>query len=117
LTASRPASALATREAGAGIVVCVHPAFSRLGLAGARTGSDDPHVEYAPRYAIEPSAGVCGDGASRAAPVSPAVFREGPFRFFFFSREELRLHIHVQSADGEAKFWIGLTSCSRAIMG
>jgi hypothetical protein len=26
--------------------------------------------------------------------------------FFFFSREEERLHIHVQSADGEAKFWI-----------
>jgi hypothetical protein len=31
---------------------------------------------------------------------------KGPFRFFFFSREELRLNIHVQSADGEAKFWI-----------
>jgi hypothetical protein len=24
----------------------------------------------------------------------------------FFSREEERLHIHVESADGEAKFWI-----------
>ena len=34
------------------------------------------------------------------------VFRDGPFRFFFFSREEERLHIHVQSAEGEAKFWI-----------
>jgi hypothetical protein len=39
-------------------------------------------------------------------PVSPTVFREGPFRFFFFSREEERIHIHVQSPDGEAKFWI-----------
>jgi hypothetical protein len=38
--------------------------------------------------------------------MSPTVFREGPFRFFFFSREEQRLHIHVQSPDGEAKFWI-----------
>jgi hypothetical protein len=38
--------------------------------------------------------------------MSPTVFREGPFRFFFFSREEERLHIHVQSADGEAKFWL-----------
>ena len=28
------------------------------------------------------------------------------FFFFFFSREEERLHIHVQSADGEAKLWI-----------
>jgi hypothetical protein len=38
--------------------------------------------------------------------MSPTVFRDGPFRFFFFSREEERLHVHVQSADGEAKFWI-----------
>jgi hypothetical protein len=38
--------------------------------------------------------------------VSPTVFREGPFRFFFFSREEARVHIHVQSADGEAKYWL-----------
>ncbi len=38
--------------------------------------------------------------------MSPTVFREGPFRFFFFSREETRLHIHVQSSDGEAKFWV-----------
>jgi len=38
--------------------------------------------------------------------MSPTVFREGPFRFFFFSREEARLHIHVQSADGEAKYWL-----------
>jgi hypothetical protein len=40
------------------------------------------------------------------ADVSPTVFREGPFRFFFFSREEARSHIHVQSPDGEAKFWL-----------
>ena len=38
--------------------------------------------------------------------MSPTVFRDAPFRFFFFSREEERLHIHVQSADGEAKLWI-----------
>lgn len=38
--------------------------------------------------------------------MSPTIFREGPFRFFFFSREEPRAHVHVQSPDGEAKFWI-----------
>jgi Domain of unknown function (DUF4160) len=38
--------------------------------------------------------------------VTPTVFREGTFRFFFFSREESRLHIHVLSPDGEAKFWL-----------
>lgn len=34
------------------------------------------------------------------------MFREGPFRFFFFSREELRRHVHVLSPEGEAKFWL-----------
>jgi hypothetical protein len=38
--------------------------------------------------------------------MSPTVFREGPYRFFFFSREEQRMHVHVASADGEAKFWL-----------
>jgi hypothetical protein len=38
--------------------------------------------------------------------VSPTVFREAGFRFFFFSREEPRRHVHVHSADGEAKFWL-----------
>ena len=38
--------------------------------------------------------------------MSPTIFREGPFRYFFFSREETRIHVHVQSPDGEAKFWL-----------
>jgi hypothetical protein len=38
--------------------------------------------------------------------MSPTVFRERGFRFLFFSREEPRIHIHVQSSDGEAKYWI-----------
>lgn len=38
--------------------------------------------------------------------MSPTVFREGGFRFFFFSREEPRMHIHVNCAEGEAKFWL-----------
>jgi hypothetical protein len=38
--------------------------------------------------------------------MSPTVFRDGPFRFYFFSREERRMHIHVDSPDGEAKFWM-----------
>ncbi len=25
---------------------------------------------------------------------------------FFFSREETRMHVHVQHAEGEAKFWM-----------
>lgn len=36
----------------------------------------------------------------------PTVFISGPYRFFFFSREETRVHVHVVCADGEAKFWL-----------
>ena len=38
--------------------------------------------------------------------MSPTVFREAGFRFYFFSREEPRMHVHVHCADGEAKFWL-----------
>jgi hypothetical protein len=38
--------------------------------------------------------------------MSPTVFRRGPYRFFFFSKEESRAHVHVNCSDGEAKFWI-----------
>ena len=38
--------------------------------------------------------------------MSPTIFREGGFRFFFFSREEARMHVHVSHPDGEAKFWL-----------
>ncbi|MFM7648030.1 MAG: DUF4160 domain-containing protein [Cyanobium sp.] len=38
--------------------------------------------------------------------MSPTVFREGEFRFYFFSREESRMHVHVSHPDGEAKFWL-----------
>ena len=36
----------------------------------------------------------------------PTVLRIGEYRFFFFSREETRMHIHVISPNGEAKFWL-----------
>jgi hypothetical protein len=38
--------------------------------------------------------------------MSPTIVRDGPFRLFFFSREESRIHVHVAHADGEAKFWL-----------
>ena len=38
--------------------------------------------------------------------MSPTVFRSGGFRFYFFSREEPRMHVHVHHAEGEAKFWL-----------
>lgn len=39
----------------------------------------------------------------------PVVLRYKGFRFFFYSNEgspKEPIHIHVRSADGEAKFWL-----------
>lgn len=38
--------------------------------------------------------------------MNPTVYLQGPYRFFFFSREEARPHVHVISSNGEAKFWL-----------
>jgi hypothetical protein len=38
--------------------------------------------------------------------MSPTVLRARGYRFFFFSREEQRPHVHINCADGEAKFWL-----------
>ncbi len=38
--------------------------------------------------------------------MSPTILKEKGYRFFFFSREETRMHIHVICADGETKFWL-----------
>jgi hypothetical protein len=34
------------------------------------------------------------------------VLRRDGFRFFCFSREEPRMHVHVHCQNGEAKFWL-----------
>ena len=38
--------------------------------------------------------------------MSPTILKEKGYRFFFFSREETRMHVHVICADGETKFWL-----------
>jgi hypothetical protein len=38
--------------------------------------------------------------------MSPTLLLKDGLRFYFFSREETRMHVHVQHADGEAKFWL-----------
>ncbi|HIG42243.1 MAG: DUF4160 domain-containing protein [bacterium] len=38
--------------------------------------------------------------------MTPTVFREKGYKFFFFSLEESRMHVHVRSPDGEAKLWL-----------
>lgn len=47
-----------------------------------------------------------GTATRDAARLSPTVFTERGYRFFFFSREERRMHIHVRSDGCEAKFWL-----------
>ncbi|MBI4792015.1 MAG: DUF4160 domain-containing protein [Deltaproteobacteria bacterium] len=38
--------------------------------------------------------------------MSPTIFIEKGYRFLFFSREEPRIHVHVQCTQGEAKYWL-----------
>jgi hypothetical protein len=38
--------------------------------------------------------------------MSPSIFREKGYRFYFLSNEEERSHIHVTCENGEAKFWL-----------
>ncbi len=38
--------------------------------------------------------------------MSPTIFREKGYRFYFLSNEENRVHIHIECENGEAKFWI-----------
>jgi Domain of unknown function (DUF4160) len=38
--------------------------------------------------------------------MSPTIFRAKGYRFYFLSNEESRIHVHVTSEDGEAKFWL-----------
>lgn len=38
--------------------------------------------------------------------MSPTVLRFGPYRFFFYSREENKQHVHVEEGNNTAKFWL-----------
>jgi len=38
--------------------------------------------------------------------MSPTVFRQQGYRFYFFSLEESRMHVHVAGLEGDAKFWL-----------
>ena len=36
--------------------------------------------------------------------MSPTIYRQGSYRFYFNSNEELRMHVHVKGQEGRAKF-------------
>jgi hypothetical protein len=44
--------------------------------------------------------------SSPSVDLSPTIFRDRGFRFYFFSREEPRMHVHVACGSGKAKFWL-----------
>jgi hypothetical protein len=83
---------------------------------GVRTGSESRNPVFRSAHLICGTAHLCvfcKAQSERGAPalgyagfVSPTILRVKGFRFYFFSREERRAHVHVQHADGEAKFWI-----------
>ena len=45
---------------------------------------------------------IQGNMHDRIDQMSPSVFREKGYRFYFLSNEEERMHIHVTSEDGDA---------------
>ena len=48
-------------------------------------------------------------------PRVPTVMRAGPYRFFIWSHEPPEpAHIHVESGDGHAKFWLDPVSLAEA---
>jgi hypothetical protein len=38
--------------------------------------------------------------------MSPTIFRYNKYRFFFNSNEENRIHVHIATSEGTAKFWL-----------
>ena len=38
--------------------------------------------------------------------MSPTILLYKNYRFFFNSREETRMHVHVATPDGTAKYWL-----------
>lgn len=73
-----------------------------------RSSGSCTRSEVLPRHAIAVVRfGAATETVSRIfSGMTPTVLREGPFRLFFFSREEPRRHVHVAHPDGEAKFWL-----------
>ncbi len=46
----------------------------------------------------------------------PTVLRAGPYRFFFFSNEgDEPPHIHVETAENYAKFWLEPVMLARSV--
>jgi hypothetical protein len=78
----------------------------RLAGRNAPERSERPSRQVLPRFWKDRAKTVKCHKAFTRSGMSPTIFREQGFRFFFFSREEDRMHVHIVSADGEAKYWL-----------
>ena len=48
--------------------------------------------------------------------MSPTIHREGPYRFYFNSREESRMHVHVEAHEERFRdAWHKYFSCARKL--
>ena len=56
-------------------------------------------------HASRPGRWTKSSSAVGSSHESDGVTKQG-FRFYFFSREETRMHVHVHHADGEVKVWL-----------
>lgn len=54
---------------------------------------------------INVSWGERSEAQSSARQMSPTIFRERGY-WFFFSREEPQTQVHMVCAEGEAKYWL-----------
>jgi hypothetical protein len=70
-----------------------------------RGGPADPS-SHAPAPPPEEPSSASRVSADLAGAMSPTIFRAKGLRFFFFSLEEARMHVHVLGEEGEAKVWI-----------
>jgi len=88
------------------------PAWWRLLGSGADLDVESSLILRPALKSEAPKTRSCTSAAPRShrwvydVPVSPTIFRQKGFRFFFFSREESRFHVHVYHVEGEAKFWL-----------
>jgi hypothetical protein len=53
--------------------------------------------------------------ALRTVQLVPTLMRAGPYRFFAWSNEPSEpAHVHVESGDGHAKFWLDPVSMAKS---
>ncbi|MDP3984333.1 MAG: DUF4160 domain-containing protein [Acidimicrobiia bacterium] len=88
-----------------------------LGIGRVAVLEDDVGVAVRVERGVEVDQVDAGVGQVAAQDVArvPTVLRAGPYRFFIWSNEPPEpAHVHVESSDGHAKFWLDPVSLADA---